>query len=380
MSIFDDIDRQDAGPHPADEAPFSYLNRSGRTEAERVRRKVDEWFAAYPETHRNGLVARFRSTIDAQHQSAFFELFLYHFLLARGCKVIEIEPKLEHTDKSPDFLVENEKQERFYLEAVQASGLSNQEVAAQARLNMALRAIDDISSPVHFLDLKVTGSPAKPLSINKIRTAVKSWIAGLPKDETARQAAPFIHEEHGVTIRLAAWPRKKPDTNGKAIGVRWSPVVRADPSQEILPALKGKVSRYGKLELPYLVALNGLSLLHNENAVHDALFGKDVIRISTGPDGQEVVEQLRQPNGLWYGPPDGQPRNTRLSGVLALNRVDPWNFASKKGVLIANPWTNKPLPQIGLGTDELFVVDDKFERKTGAQMHELLGMPATWPE
>lgn len=380
MSIFDDIDRPDVGLPSPDEARFAYLNRSGRVEAERVRKKVDEWFATYPETHRNSLVARFRSAIDVQHHSAFFELFLYHFLFARGCKVIEIEPKLDHTDKSPDFLVENEKQERFYVEAVQASGLSNQDVASQARLNTALRAIDDIPSPLHFLDLKVTGSPTKPLSINKLRTALKSWIASLPADETSKQAAPFIYEEHGAKIRLTAWLRKKPDSNGKAIGVQWYPVVRVDPSQEILPALKGKASRYGKLNHPYLVAFNGLSRHHGENAVTDALFGKEVVRNSTGPDGQEVVEHLRQPNGVWYGPPDGQPRNTRLGGVLALNQIDPWNFATKRGLLIPNPWTDNPLPQMNFGTDEFRMVGEKYERLNGALIHDLVGLEATWPE
>jgi len=44
MSVFDDIGRKDVYPHPTDEAQFSYLNRSGRSEVERVRLKVDEWF------------------------------------------------------------------------------------------------------------------------------------------------------------------------------------------------------------------------------------------------------------------------------------------------------------------------------------------------
>lgn len=151
MNIFDDNSRDDMGPPSQDETQFAYLNRSGRAEATRVREKLDAWFAAYPEAHRDALVGRFRSAIDDLHRSAFFELFLYHFLLARGYKVLAIEPKLEHTDKSPDFLVENSKGERLYVEAVQASGLSNREVAAQARLNTALEAID--SSPPPFTSL-----------------------------------------------------------------------------------------------------------------------------------------------------------------------------------------------------------------------------------
>lgn len=183
-----------------------------------------------------------------------------------------------------------------------------------------------------------------------------------------------------MEIRLSAWPRLKPDDGGKAIGVRWSPFVSKDPSQDILPALKGKASRYGKLELPYLVALNGLSSDHNDVALEDALFGKYAVKLSKGPDGQEIEEHLRQPNGVWYGPPNGKPQNTRMSGVLFMKRIDPWNFGAKRGVLIPNPWADKPLPQVGLGTDEMTIVEDQLKRTNGAAMHELFGLSADWPE
>src|SRR5262245_26962800 len=112
----------------------------------------------------------------------------------------------------------------------------------------------------------------------------------------------------------------------------------------------------------------------------DALLGTPVVRISKGPNGEEIVEDLRTPDGMWYGPPDGQPQNTRLSGVLALRRIDPWNFASKTGLLIPNPWAAKPLPQLDLGTAEMVQVGSKFERKDGKLMHELFSLPASWPE
>ena len=81
MSIFDDIPREDLEPPSSDETQFAYLNRSGRPAAARVREQVDTWFAAYPETHRETLAGRFRSAIDDQHRSAFFELFLNHLVL-----------------------------------------------------------------------------------------------------------------------------------------------------------------------------------------------------------------------------------------------------------------------------------------------------------
>lgn len=299
------------------------MNRSGRLDAGRVRDKVEAWLGDYPAAHRDELVARFKSVIDDQHQSAFFELFLYHFLKSRGCNVLATEPRLDHTDKSLDFLVENPKQERFYVEAVQASGLSNQDVAARARLSTALSAIDNTPSPNHFLDLKISGSPTKPLSINKLTRGLRSWISSLPTDETAKSTPPFIWDESDVKISVNACTRNKPDGKGRAIGIQRTPVMRIDPSQEIRPALKKKATRYGKLEHPYLVALNTLSIHHSELAVIDALLGTPYVEISKGTDGEEIIKNLRRPDGIWYGPPDGQPQNTHMSGVLTFMRIDP---------------------------------------------------------
>jgi hypothetical protein len=380
MSVFDDISRQDKEGRPDGEAMFAYTNRSGRDEAQRVRNKIDEWVDTYPELHREKLIARLRSVNDDQHRSAFFELFIFCLLHARGHKIIDIEPKLDHTDKSPDFLAETPNQERFYVEAAMATGLSNQEVAAHARLSTALAAIDATPSPAHFLDLKVTGTPSKPISINKLKRELKSWIAALPKDESAKDRAPFVWKEHDSEIQVSAWTRTKPGDNQRAIGVRRTPVIRVDPSREIRPTLKKKATRYGKLDHPYLVALDAMGTHHRDEAVIDALLGTPCVRLSKGPKGEEIEEHLRGPDGIWYGPPDGRPQNTRLSGVLALRQIDPWNFASKKGLLVPNPWAVKPLPQLTLGTAELVQAGDRYEKWEGKPMHELFGLPASWPE
>jgi len=129
-SIFDDFPSRDADPRPDGETEFAYLNRSGRPEARRVRQLVDGWLAHYSGEHRDILVTRFRSANDDEHHSAFFELFTHALLIARGHKVVAIEPKLSHTQKSPDFLVQAAEGHRLYLECVLATGRSAQEAAA----------------------------------------------------------------------------------------------------------------------------------------------------------------------------------------------------------------------------------------------------------
>lgn len=196
MSIFDDISRTDTAPPLQNETAFGYLNRSGRVEAGRVRHNVDLWLDHYPVEHRDALIARFRSSIDDHHLSAFFELFLYELMLARKFTVVAIEPPLAHTRKSPDFLVEDSNGLRFYLEAAFATGRSRGEVGAQARLNEALAAIDGTLSPEHFLDITVQGVPTAPVSINRMRKELKRWIRGLPNGAKAENAAPFHFDEH----------------------------------------------------------------------------------------------------------------------------------------------------------------------------------------
>jgi hypothetical protein len=146
-TIFDDIPRPDRGPPAHGEPAFGYLDRSGRPEADRVRQLVDQWLARYPAPSRANLVSRFRSLNDDAHLSAFFELFIHELVTTRGHRVVDVEPKLSHTEKRPDFLVETVEGRRLYLECALATGRPAQEAAQQERLNRALKAIERAQSP-----------------------------------------------------------------------------------------------------------------------------------------------------------------------------------------------------------------------------------------
>jgi hypothetical protein len=92
------------------------------------------------------------------------------------------------------------------------------------------------------------------------------------------------------------------------------------------------------------------------------------------------MEHRRKPDGIWYGPPDGQAQNTGLSGVLTFRQIDPWNFASRTGLFVPNPWAGKPPPANTFGTDELKVGDEVYQRSSGEPMSGLLKLSAAWPE
>jgi hypothetical protein len=375
MKPFDEIVRTRTDVPHQDEPQFAYLNTSAREEASRVRALVECWFEHYPAAHRDSLVSRFRSSIDDEHRSAFFELFLHEFFLRNGHSVEAIEPMIPGTTRKIDFLVKALGGSTFYLEAVLATGRSQAGVAALNRLNQALRAVDTMPSPGHFLDLTVQGKPSAPVSINLLRARLKKWIDALPPN--SRPDAPFVYKEHGMELRLEAWPKSKPKT-GRSIGVRHFPVQQVTVNDDIKAAILKKASRYGTLELPYMIAVNSFGIFHSEENAFDALLGTPCILSYQKADGTHVDEESRNTDGVWHAK-DG-PRRRGVSGVFHGAEITPWNFASRRARLIRNPWATLPLPAMALGVDEFRPHGDKFVQTEGGSLGSIFGLPSGWPE
>lgn len=122
MPVFTEGPRCDARPPYPKESAQAYLDRSADPAADRLRSLIEDWLGGYPVSQEPELAARLRSRRDDQHRSAFFELLLHRLLGSLGHRILAIEPKLPHTSKSPDFLVESAEGARFYLEGISAQG------------------------------------------------------------------------------------------------------------------------------------------------------------------------------------------------------------------------------------------------------------------
>jgi len=117
VGVFEQGPRIDEGPPRPKESAYAYLNRSARPDAEQERARIEDWFERYPAAEGRELALRLRSRLDDQHRAALFELRLHELLLRSGHH-LAIEPKLAHSWKSPDFLIDGQ----VYLEAVMAAG------------------------------------------------------------------------------------------------------------------------------------------------------------------------------------------------------------------------------------------------------------------
>jgi hypothetical protein len=342
--------RDDEGPASYSEPKFSYLNRSARPAFRAIRTILEDWFSRYPEAHQKDLYGRFRSSDETQHRSAFFELFLYELLLRLGCRP-EIHPTVAGTTKSPDFLVESRTGGPFYLEAVVSTGESQTEASTKAISSKLHDILDRLDSPNFFVGWEVKRSTQKPPPARRIKAFLKQRLAPLDADRVASDS-----KSRG-SIALPRWTCS---TEGwliefspipKSIGLRGKPGVRfigyeleagwVDARTPLRDVILEKAGRYGKLQYPFVVAVNSFASHLDKIDVMDALFGKEQYMFHQTPSGISDPVPQRAPDGVWTSPRGA--RYTRLSAVLLFESLFPWSLAHCPVCLYHNPWGEKPL-------------------------------------
>ncbi|WP_143277725.1 hypothetical protein [Bordetella genomosp. 10] len=383
--LFDqDIERTRSDGKRHDEGDFDCLNVSGRPEAAAGRELLELWLVDYPSAHRTELIQRLRNS-DQQFASASFELFLYT-VLARLRWTIDVHPDIPGgNSKRPDFRVRTDSGDAFYLEATIAGAFSAAELAAEQRKKEVLHAIDDLHSPHFLLNVQVEGNPPTPVPRRKLRRQLRKWLESLVPQDVEKQIRGERHwEEHqyehdGWIIRFRAIPRAKPAEAGRRTIGAWSLGVRTvNIVEAVKDAAKGKASRYGALDLPFVVAINVEEEFADSSQERDALFGDVQYWIPRDPE-QGEVRPVRIRNGVWNGPRG--PQCTHLSGVWLFRRFDPWHFVAREShLLYLNPWAARPVSASALRFPHAAVEGTRLVEHPGLRVRELFDLYEEWPE
>lgn len=389
MMLFDDIARDFKKLHGHSEPLFSYLNRSARPSMTRVRELMENWFSRYPQDGQYELRARFRSPDDIQHKGAFFELYMHALLSHLGYRV-EAHPAILLSSTHPEFLVHKEGVPIFYLEATLAAGPS-EETAADKRESAVYDTIDKMHSPKFFIGVKVEMSTAKAPPGRKWRNNLETWLSGLDPDEIGATMKPggledlpsLTLEHDGWRVAFQAIP-KSPAARGKPgvrpIGLFHIPFHECKEDEWVRNAIKEKATKYGNLNLPYVIAIDVLSVFSNDDLmIKDALFGDEQISCYALPGGKFHDRLTRATNGAFRGP--NGPRNTRVSGVVICNDLSCVSIAKISPVLWHNPWASYPMDS-GAWPFPQWVLDESKTRivpRSGRDAGEFFGLPKEWP-
>jgi hypothetical protein len=375
LQLFDQIGRTLDGGADFVIAAFDYTNLSARPEADRVRALVENMFSRYPQPGRVDLRARFRSADEEQHLGAFLELALHELMILAGC-VVELHPTVPGSGRHPDFLVTPADGKAFYLEATLATGRSKEEEGARRLHARALQAIDNFVSPGFYLSVSTRGLPTNPINGKVLRRQLERWLNSLDALACSGPTPPvFTHEEHGAKFEITAIPRPRRDgAPGRAIAIRSLSPGQLDTRGAIRTSVEKKAGRYGQLDRPYVIAVNVLERFSFESAAIDAMFGSEYVAMTEDGD----VRELRHPNGAFLGT---RPRNTRVSAVFSLDRLDPWNLGRCRSRLIAHPWARHCLKTADLFPGDVVRIEaHEIRSSPGGSLADALGLWRNWPE
>lgn len=386
--LFNEINRNFTGPKPYAESIFDYLNRSARLEYKRIRNLLEQWFERFSSEVQDELRARIRSKDDRQFLGAFYELYLHELLSKLGFSV-EIHPTVSNRVTHPDFRVLKDGKPLFYLEVTLAA-LSDTDTSAKARENQVYDTLNRMKSPNFFIRVKVRGAPTTNPPGVKMRSFLENKLSNLDPDVVTKQfdqggleALPSWNWKYNDwQINFSPIP-KKSEARGKhgvrPIGLQIKDVRWITPHIRIMKSIQDKATKYGKLDLPYIVAINVADELGvDEIDISNALFGEEQWTIILRGNNVISQEPNRKPNGAWYGP--SGLRNRRVSAALIADNLSPWSIAKVTSILWHNPWTNRPLTLDTLILPQLFLGENnKLEKRKGKNGMELLGLDPNWP-
>lgn len=390
MGLFDELERTDTRPKRERESDFEYLNSSARIPIGEARQVLDSWFEAYPYSGKVDLLARFRSPIDAQHQSAFWELYI-HELFSRLGFILEAHPDIENSANHPDFLVKEGENLKFYLEATVAGLPSVKNAGAEARLAEVFDLVNKLQASEWFLHVAYRGMPNTPPPVKELRSQLEKWLgmqdqadieaALLAKEWSSLPQFEWSHD--GLTLTFTPSPRSqksKGNPDVRPIGITMGEAHMLETDEDIRRAVESKAKKYGTLPLPLVVAVNVLSEHCDAIDINNALLGSETVILTTKADGSHgAAPGQRLPNGVWFGKKGA--RNQTASAVLIGSKIDVYSCGSKTPLLVHHPYPTHRLILPSYPMPES-VPDEEthtMKRKDGKNAGEFLRLPNPWP-
>ncbi|SRR5258707_10777059 len=386
-TLFSQIERLDTDPSGYSEPYFTYLEKSARIEMARVRDLLESWFTRYPNAHKHEFKRRCQ-TNNIKFESAFFELYIHELLLRLGYSV-EVQPENRTANlKRPDFFVHNSDGEAFYLEATVASGTSTEQMVQLARKNKVYDAINKIDSPNFFLGMKMKGSPSTEPPIKSWLKQISGWLSSLDPDKflefskhTDVDIRPKLALSHdGWHIEFFATPKSikaRAESGIRSIGMQMGDFEKVNSTEVIRRAAIAKAKKYGKLDKPYIIAINVHTAFFDRIHVMEALFGTEQY-IVTSEEDKPQIKIVRATDGAWTSP--FGPRYTRVTGVLIMERLMPSNIAYSDLCLYHNPWASNSYNGQMQQLSEAIPTNGQMYWKDGIHPRCLFGMPEKWPE
>ncbi len=376
--IFDCYERTDCSPSTYSESAYHFFDRHNSAAASRIRAELERWTLKYPAEFRDQLCGRFRTEFEA----AFFELLL-HELFIRQNATVRVHPQAGDRGKRPDFEIALPgSMQTLVLEAVVCFDEATE--LWLPRLKFVFDMINGIDCRDFFILIKeaIAKSPESPPT-RRIASELTSRLhqieigRSLSSAEVGEVMTDFLYEDD--TVRLLFEIRRKHGARDRrqTQNIGMLPVVSkwGDSTHAIRRSLNAKAKRYGKLDKPFVIALNAIAdWPQDEHERRQSLFGtrRDYVEAFTGQLQTKVLD-----DGFWGSAV--HPKWTRVSAVI-LGRVFETNLPWARLCLYHNPWARHPLPPDAWPLPIAIMRDGRVVyENSDSKLADVLRLPADWP-
>lgn len=288
----------------------------------------------------------------------------------------------------PDFLATSSAGEEVIIEAVVAGKKSEDDPPTARRKQAVLDKLDELEHPDFYVSLREDGYPRTSPSGRKIQHSLKEWLDSLNYDICSSLISQKRFDElptrqyvvEGWTLDFQAIPKsakRRGRSGGRLIQFHHVGPHLVDARTPIRDAVRRKASRYGKIQRPYIVAVNAIGHFIDDIDIMEALFGKEIFSYSVSPELQMSHQLTRRPDGVWTSQ-EGE-RNTRISCVLIGLNVFPYSVAVSELALYHNPWAQRRYNGLLSSLDEYLPQDARFEKKKGVYPRTIFQLNDSWP-
>ncbi len=385
MRLFHDGARSNSGPALFSEGDYEFLDRVADAHWDRVRRLLEEWFAAHPATEKPDVYKRFTDFDVGQHIGAWWEIYVASLYRHLGYTVVA-HPTIEGSDRKPDFLI-SRAGSHFYVECTVALPGDS----AKGAFEWIVDCISDIETRDFLVGIRhIKHGSQRPRRIEVTRPLTQ-WLEELdadallqhPEEELPSKEIPI----RDWTLTCVALPTRPDGRHSGGRNLGYLPPVTNFPSNDVdrlHETITKKGRRYGRepLQHPFIVAVLATFGFLDQDDVGEALFGRKEFQWYTGdPDSVTVV---RKRNGYWRGDwsTDDAQRGARVSAVLFGSNLRYWRVAQDLPDLWINPWAAVPLTDLDGFTTITVAAEPSAEivRTDGSlTAAEVFALDPNWP-
>jgi hypothetical protein len=375
--IFNESHGDDARPKLARESFYEFLDRSSLEPCARIRSLINDLVANYPASDKADVVGRLKSADESDFRSALFETVLYRILCGFSDEVT-VHPTLENGLK-PDFGMVFKDGSKIYVEAVLASERNGLTPSGQRLIETTLDYLNEYAHHSFLLAVESSGEPSAQPSAKNLKDRIHSWLSSLnPDAECADEDFSYVFDVEGWSLSCRAIPLK-PEHRGssprlllsKGNGAKW-----VNRSDSIRDAIVSKANKYGKLDVPLVVAVNCNCLSLDEHEELNALFGN--LRYNYIQDRPDVKAWLsRERDGAWSG--RNGPRYKGVSAAWIFRDLQIYSLSIAQYVLYINPWSRHCFPRALLELSHYRIDGEDRKFFPGLSTKTMLGLGDDWP-